>query len=160
MFKVRPARPSPTRRPCRRGAAVIEFAVVAPVLFVLIFGIIEFGRMLMVAQMATNGSREGARYAALSGYTADEVDTYTRQYLQSAGVSSDGVKSVTIQYYDPGDKKGAGGWVTTSKLYDVTSGTPVKLTVDIDYDKVTWLPGGILVSRGTTLRGTTVMRKE
>ena len=158
-------RTTPARSRCaRRGAAVLEMAVIAPVLFALIFGIIEFGRVLMVAQMATNGSREGARYAAQSGYTTAEVESYTRQFLQSAGVSAGGVKSVTIQYFVPPEHplymSENGGWVTTSNLSAVTAGTPVKLTVDIDYDKVTWLPGGFIVGKNTTLRGATVMRKE
>ncbi len=59
-------------RPCRRnrrGAAVVEFAVVAPVFFLLVFGMIEFGRAIMVQQILTNASREGARVAVLDSPT-------------------------------------------------------------------------------------------
>src|SRR5205823_8867626 len=47
-------------RPCRlyrrnrRAAAAVEFAVVAPVFFLLVFGMIEYGRMVMVQQVITN----------------------------------------------------------------------------------------------------------
>lgn len=43
------------------GASVIEFAVILPLLVVLIFGIIEFGMLLYNQQVITNASREGAR---------------------------------------------------------------------------------------------------
>lgn len=46
------------------GAAAVEFAIVAPLLFVLLFGIIEFGALLYNQAVITNASREGARYAA------------------------------------------------------------------------------------------------
>ncbi len=39
----------------------MEFAVVAPVFLLLVFGMIEYGRMVMVQQVITNASREGAR---------------------------------------------------------------------------------------------------
>ena len=51
-----------------RGAAMVEFAIVAPLLFVLLFGIIEFGVILYDQAVITNASREGARWAA-SYYT-------------------------------------------------------------------------------------------
>ena len=50
-------------RRTRTGAAVIEFAVIGPLLVLLILGVIEFGRMVMVQQILTNASREGARRA-------------------------------------------------------------------------------------------------
>ena len=47
-----------------RGAAVVEFSIVALLLFLLLFGIIEFGAVLYNQAVITNASREGARYAA------------------------------------------------------------------------------------------------
>ena len=43
------------------GATVIEFALVAPLLFLLIFGIIEFGLLLFNKHVITTACREGAR---------------------------------------------------------------------------------------------------
>ncbi len=45
----------------------MEFAVVAPLFLVFVFGMIEYGRMVMVQQVITNASREGARRAVLDG---------------------------------------------------------------------------------------------
>ena len=64
---VHPARPArPTRRR-RRGQAMVEFALVAPLFFLLLFSIIEFGRAVYYIQMLNNAAREGARYAIVHG---------------------------------------------------------------------------------------------
>jgi len=44
-----------------RGAALVEFTIILPLLIVLLFGIIEFGFLLYNQQMLTNAAREGAR---------------------------------------------------------------------------------------------------
>ena len=54
---------APSRR--RRGQALVEFSLVAPIFFFLIFGIIDFGRYVYYVQVLNNGAREGARYATL-----------------------------------------------------------------------------------------------
>ncbi len=75
----------------RRGAAAVEFAIVAPVFFLLVFGMIEYGRMVMVEQVLTNASREGARVGVLdppTGQTSLPLVTSTvNNYLTSAGIS-------------------------------------------------------------------------
>jgi len=43
------------------GATVVEFALIAPLLFLLIFGIIEFSLLLFNKHIVNNSSREGAR---------------------------------------------------------------------------------------------------
>ncbi len=62
-----------TCRLCRRnrqGAAAVEFAIVAPVFFLMVFGMIEFGRAIMVKQVMTNAARDGARLAILDSPTS------------------------------------------------------------------------------------------
>ena len=44
----------------RQGAAAVEFALVVPVFFLMVFGMIEFGARIMVQQLLTNAAREGA----------------------------------------------------------------------------------------------------
>ena len=53
-----------------RGAAAVEFALVLPILILLLFGIVDFGRMLAAKITITEAAREGVRAAALIG--ADE----------------------------------------------------------------------------------------
>ena len=59
-----------TRQPRRRrtkGQAMVEFALVAPLFFVLLFGIIEAGRFIFFYETLSHATREGARYAIVNG---------------------------------------------------------------------------------------------
>ena len=80
-------------RKYRRGAAVVEFAVVVPLLLAMVLGIIEVGRLVMVQQILTNGSREGARIAIEDGVETLEVQALVGHYLQTTSV---GNAAVTI----------------------------------------------------------------
>jgi Flp pilus assembly protein TadG len=51
----------------RRGQAMVEFALVAPLFFVLLFGIIEAGRFIFFYETLSHATREGARYAIVNG---------------------------------------------------------------------------------------------
>ncbi|MDZ7674672.1 MAG: TadE family protein [Acidimicrobiales bacterium] len=56
------------RGPADDGAALVEFALVAPVLVLIVFGLIEFGMALNDYQSIRNGVREGARQAVVQQY--------------------------------------------------------------------------------------------
>jgi Flp pilus assembly protein TadG len=58
------------------GAAAVEFAIIASVLFVLVFGIFEFGRIFSELEVMNSAAREGARAAAVRG-TFTDVETAT-----------------------------------------------------------------------------------
>ncbi|WP_435771163.1 TadE/TadG family type IV pilus assembly protein [Nocardioides sp. SYSU DS0651] len=60
--RVRWERPA---RPGERGAAAVEFALILPLLMVVVFGIINFGDMLSVRQSVSQAAAEGARAAAV-----------------------------------------------------------------------------------------------
>ena len=53
----------------RLGATSVEFALAAPILFTVLFAIIEFGNVMMVRNALTNSAREGCRRAALATTT-------------------------------------------------------------------------------------------
>ena len=125
----------------RRGAAVVEFAVVAPVFFLLIFGMIEYGRMVMVQQVLTNASREGARVGILDGSSASDVSTTANGYLTSSSING---ATITV---DPADPAAAG------------AGDPVTVTISVPFSQVSWLPAPMFLG-GQTLSATTVMRRE
>jgi Flp pilus assembly protein TadG len=152
---------STMRRP---AAAVIEFAAVLPILLMFVLGIIEYGRMLMIAQVSTNASREGARYAVQADATTASVDSYVRTYLTSASVPADAVSGIAVEQQvastDPKYTPENHGWVAVTSLAAVPQGTPVRVRVSITFGKVSWLPSSVLVPSGTLLNGTTVMRKE
>jgi Flp pilus assembly protein TadG len=134
----------------RRGAAAVEFAFVAPVFFILIFGMIEFGRMVMVQQILTNASREGARKAVLDGSTATDVNNTVIALMADAKIAVDATY-ITINPANPGS---------------ANFGDPVTVTVKVPFSEVSWLPAPMLLSflpegkSDITLTAQTVMRRE
>lgn len=125
----------------RRGAAVVEFAIVAPVFFTMVLGMIEYGRMVMVQQLVTNASREGARVGVLDGATTSQVQTAVSSYLSAASVTG---ATVTV---NPSPPSNAG------------YGAPVTVTVTIPFSQVSWLPTPMFLG-GKSLTATSVMRRE
>jgi Flp pilus assembly protein TadG len=69
----------------RCGASAVEFAVVLPVLLILLSGILDIGRRLQVTQILTNAAREGARHGAADAPIAD-VEKVVRRYLINQGL--------------------------------------------------------------------------
>lgn len=61
------------RRGRSRGQTLVEFALIAPLFFLLLFSIIEFGRAVYYIQMLNNAAREGARYAIVHGLGTAET---------------------------------------------------------------------------------------
>jgi Flp pilus assembly protein TadG len=58
------------RRGTDEGAAAVEFALIAPLLFILLFGIVVFGMGFYTQQGAAAAAREAARRAAVGGITS------------------------------------------------------------------------------------------
>jgi len=66
------------------GQGLVEFAILLPVLIVLVMGIVEFGLILFNQQVITNASREGARYGIVvrnPRRTAEEIDVVVDNYI-------------------------------------------------------------------------------
>jgi Flp pilus assembly protein TadG len=97
-----------------RGAAAVEMAIVIPVLLMILFGIIDFGRMYNAQVTLTDAAREGAR-AAAAGDSADnrvqavttgmnpKVTTDAVSYTDSANrtvtaCGADVTAKVTVRY--------------------------------------------------------------
>jgi Flp pilus assembly protein TadG len=83
----------------RRGTAMIEFAFVAPVLFLLTIGTIDVGRLVWSASMLHHMAREATRYASVRGAEANspvdatDIETYVKNRL--IGVSGNEVTVTT-----------------------------------------------------------------
>jgi len=59
------------------GASLVEFAILAPVMLVLLVGLIEVGRYTFFAILAANAARAGAAYGAQNTQKADDVPGMT-----------------------------------------------------------------------------------
>jgi len=73
---------------CRAGAAVVEFAIVAPIFFILLLGAFEFSRLNMIRNTASNAAYEAARLAMVPGATADEATDEANRLLGVLGTKN------------------------------------------------------------------------
>ena len=76
-----------TSRVRERGAALIEFALVLPIVVCVTFMVIDFGRAFYVKNVVEQISREGARQLAV-GRTVDEVRANIKALANQAGLDS------------------------------------------------------------------------
>jgi Flp pilus assembly protein TadG len=142
----------------RRGAAAVEFAIVAPLFFLLVFGMIEFGRIIMVQQVITNAAREGARVGVLDpptgGTNKQTVLDTVSNYLTSAKITPPTPSARIYISTDNGTT-----WVESEPSL-ATYGQPVKVTVSVSYENISWLPFSWFGNSGKTLQASTIMRRE
>lgn len=120
----------------KRGAATVEFAVVVPILLLLLFGIMEFGRAMYVSQALAWSAREGARMYAETQSEADArqtvIDNLRSSGIQEAAIASD-------------------------KILVATSPKSVTMTVSVEYESVAFVSGFIKSLQGVELKGQAVM---
>jgi Flp pilus assembly protein TadG len=79
-------RPFRGRFPARRGATMVEFAAVAPLIFLFIFGLFEVGRVLMVLHGLETSAREGCRVAIGYGAKQTAVEAAVTERLATFGI--------------------------------------------------------------------------
>ena len=122
-----------------RAAAVVEFAVVLPLLLTILFGIIEYGWVFMVRQTLQTSAREGCRLAVLQS----SVEPYTN------------VVAAVNQVMAP-----TGLTTYEVTMTHATSGNPVEVVVvSVPYNDVS-LMGGFFGTHDYDLAGSCSMRKE
>lgn len=119
-----------------RGAAIVEFAVVLPLLLALLFGIIEYGWIFMLRQTMQNAAREGARQLVLQTSVPPYTNVYDRvnDVMQPTGVT---------------------GYSTDL----ATDGCEETVSLSIPYYSVSLL-GGFFGTADYNLRASATMRKE
>ena len=80
----------------RKGTAMVELAIILPLLLIVLFGIIEFGLILYDKAVITNASREGARAGIVfradpstgdyQPYTIGEIQGVVNTYLDNGNL--------------------------------------------------------------------------
>ncbi|MEE9293640.1 MAG: TadE family protein [Phycisphaerae bacterium] len=120
-----------------RGTAIVEFAVVLPLLLALLFGIVEFGWLFMIRQSLGNAAREGCRVAVLQTATEEMRSGRIDEVMEPLGLDPD------IWSF------------TASELGDTVQWVRVSVPVaDVA------LTGALIVSHNYMLAGESSMRKE
>jgi Flp pilus assembly protein TadG len=139
-----------------KGASAVEFALVLPVLMVILFGIIEFGFILYDKAIVTNASREGARRGIVYSVTNDASAT-------PVAVSTDEITSIVSSYcasYLVSLGSGTAAPSTTITGNCTVPGNSLTVTVTYPYSFLV-LPNFISgLTGGITLNGVTLMRCE
>jgi len=101
--------PTRSRKAPERGSVVVEFALVVPVLLLIVFGIIDFGRALNAQIALTGAAREGVRLAAL-GYP----DAAIQARVAAAAPDLSGVTTTVVASCTPGAGPSANAQVNVS----------------------------------------------
>ena len=145
----------PGRHP-QEGAAAVEFAIILPILIILVFGIIEFSVILFDKAMITNASREGARAGIVYRYdpvneVEDPLDTTEIQ-----NVVNNYCQNHLISFGGPGNLQVNVAW----ENQPVTNDPELRVTATYKYNFLV-LPNFITTLTGDIdLAATTVMRME
>jgi len=147
----------------QRGAALVEFALVLPLLLLLLFGIIEFSLLMYNKQIMTNASREGARYGivATGGVRRDLAQIRNEVKNWAAG------KLITFgtDTLDDDDIKVAhcsGSCTTWVEPFDPVGrifGDRLKVRIEYDYDFL-FVPNIPLFGAGSNLPGSITLDTE
>ena len=83
----------------RCGAAAVEFAVVAPVLVLLTFSMMEGSRFLQATDAAQGAAREASRAAAIFGPNCPSCQEIAEKFMNNSGFPSDNIE--VIQRTEP-----------------------------------------------------------
>jgi Flp pilus assembly protein TadG len=125
----------------RRGAAIIEAALVMSILFYLSFGAAETGYYLWIKHGMEGAAREGARAAITANATNADVDSAVYGATDAIGLPRSAITPV----------------ITPGNVQDAPEGTAIKVQVQCDWKAVGIHPMNLF---GDTVAGTAVMRKE
>jgi Flp pilus assembly protein TadG len=147
----------PLKRPVsnqdRRGAAVVEFALVAPLFFMLIFGIVEFGQAFMVSQLLNSAAREGTRVAIASGSTNAAVEAAVLDVLERSTTTDPADVTVAITVIPDGSNPDPANNVANAHKRDL-----ITINVQVAFADVSLVTGKFLAD--VPLRGSCSMRHE
>lgn len=137
------------RKKCgnRRGAAAVEFALVATIFLMFVFAIFEIGRLVMLQQVMGEACRQGARRAILEN--AQEADVVSQVVSR---LSANSVPGATVSVT----------WPTKAAQSDMARlgfQDPVTVRATVPYSSVSWLPP-VWVLEGAVMEAQSTMRVE
>ena len=121
------------RRPQRSGAAAVETALVMIPMLMLLFGVFEYGRLLMVWNVANNAAREGCRYALANNTSATiSTDVQTIVTTRMGGLTAS-FTGFTVSV--TGTHSG-----TSTPVNNLYPGDPITVTVSGTYKFMNIIP--------------------
>lgn len=148
-----------TRFRNQRGTALLETAVVLPIILFVSVAIFEFGRAYQVQQVVTNAAREGARLAVIEGPTDADVTSRVTRYLADGLLDICGQPNATSNCMTPTvivDRAAAFG---TSSASSVTVNLPFSFMVLNPVARLV-VPSSTAGQAPVTLHAVSLMRNE
>lgn len=136
----------------QRGATIVEMAFVVPLLFMVLFGIIQFGLIYFKTGAVNNAAREGARYGAVHPRSDDDSQPDSIQAF-AKGRASGGVDpnrlAITVTFPDSTVEE-EGRLVTRTN----NRARGDKINVTVSYPMITFLPGmsSFQIIKSSTMR--------
>lgn len=112
----------------RSGAATVEMAFAAPVLFTLVFGIMQVGYAFMVQHGLQNAANKGCRAGTLPTRSTASITSAAQSTLQQMGIAN--YASITIQVNN-----------ATADVSTASTGDYVTVKVAVPVSSVTLFPG-------------------
>jgi Flp pilus assembly protein TadG len=128
----------------RRGVAIVELALVLPILLVLLLGIWEVGRLVQISQIVNNAAREGARKASTGINTYSDVSTTVTNYLTTAGITN--LSGLQVQVFNV-TQGNAGPSYDPSKATQLDQ---LKVIVSLPLSNVQWALVNMLITDPNT----------
>jgi Flp pilus assembly protein TadG len=132
----------------RRGSAVLDAALVFPILLSLTFGTVEYGHYFYWKHTLQGAAREGARAAITPTAVNADVTTAVTNAMSAAGIPA---ANYTVKIRNAAD-------TADVTVNSVTAGTGILVKVYATWGNVGMRPLG-LIGAGKQVTGTTVMRK-
>jgi len=135
----------------RRGATIVQTALVLNVCLMFLLGLFDFSRVVMLRQLVTNAAREGCRYAVVNTSTATtaQVQSYVTSYLCGQPINS-----LAINVYEVNPTTGAniGTWTN--------AGLSTSIAVQITGTINTMTPTFSLLPSSLPIQATCIMASE
>jgi Flp pilus assembly protein TadG len=122
----------PQGRMAGLGQSMVEFAIVAPVIFFLLFGIVDFGRAIFYANEVTNGARDGARMAILQ---TNPCNTVVAGTLSGPGSCTSGGAGTSVCAAIEQDASLVGTWSCSESGVIPTTGTAMASEGYVEVDQ-------------------------
>jgi Flp pilus assembly protein TadG len=159
----------------QHGMAMVEFALVLPILLFIVLGIVDFGRAINYWNDVNQIAADGARYAAVNNNPGTQMSTPItdfRQWLRSQADTAE-LKDGTVAGGDPANcpdwhNTAECSQSVTSKLrvcvespngQPLTIGNPIRIRVESSYNLIPFL-GQRLQFGSVAIKGSAVMRLE
>lgn len=138
------------------GQSIAEFALVVPILLLLVFGIVEFGLIVKSWQVVTDAAREGARVAVVGTTPGESADSADAAVAVRAALNRGGLNGPDAAVTITATGTTGGAWLGAQR------GDTARVTINYPHDMIMFGP---LISSMTgystlPIRTSITMRKE